>query len=316
MYQQSLFDSDHLVGVVNVASVPQRSPFRYPGGKTWLVPRIRRWLSPAVRARFGLAPIQPQEFIEPFAGGGIVSLTVAFERLAEHVTMVELDGDVAAVWRTILDPGGAEWLAQAIRAFDMTRDAVVETLARSPVSLRERAFQTILRNRVCHGGILAPGSGLLKQGENGRGLRSRWYPVTLARRIRAIAAIRERITFIAGDGLETIAAHTDDPRATFFIDPPYTVPGKGKRAGSRLYTHADLDHARLFGQIDQLAGDFLMTYDAASAVIALAQRQGFASRHIPMKNTHHAQMSELLIARTLDWVAQTPAAADSAQRGV
>ena len=24
---------------VNVASVPQRSPLRYPGGKTWLVPR-------------------------------------------------------------------------------------------------------------------------------------------------------------------------------------------------------------------------------------------------------------------------------------
>ena len=24
--------------VVNVASVQQRSPFRYPGGKTWLVP--------------------------------------------------------------------------------------------------------------------------------------------------------------------------------------------------------------------------------------------------------------------------------------
>ncbi len=26
--------------VVNVATVPHRSPFRYPGGKTWLVPRV------------------------------------------------------------------------------------------------------------------------------------------------------------------------------------------------------------------------------------------------------------------------------------
>jgi hypothetical protein len=25
---------------VNVAAVPLRSPFRYPGGKTWLVPRM------------------------------------------------------------------------------------------------------------------------------------------------------------------------------------------------------------------------------------------------------------------------------------
>jgi hypothetical protein len=30
---------------VNVASVPQRSPFRYPGGKTWLIPYIRSWLA-------------------------------------------------------------------------------------------------------------------------------------------------------------------------------------------------------------------------------------------------------------------------------
>lgn len=312
MYQQALFDYDHLASIVNVATVPQRSPFRYPGGKTWLVPRIRRWLSPAVRAQFGLEPARPREFIEPFAGGGIVGLTVAFERLAEHVTLVELDADVAAVWGTILDGEDAEWLAQMILAFDMTHDAVVETLAHTPVSLRERAFQTILRNRVCHGGIMAPGSGLIKHGENGRGLRSRWYPATLARRIRAIAAIRERITFIAGDGLDVIAAHADDAQTTFFIDPPYTMPGKGKRAGSRLYTHADLDHARLFDLAAQLAGDFLMTYDAASEVIALAQQQGFASRRIPMKNTHHARMSELLIARSLDWVAQTSAADASA----
>src|SRR5215475_1839398 len=51
---------------VNVASVPQRSPFRYPGGKTWLVPYIRSWLA----SRGGRASL----LIEPFAGGGIVGL--------------------------------------------------------------------------------------------------------------------------------------------------------------------------------------------------------------------------------------------------
>lgn len=47
--------------IVNVASVPQRSPFRYPGGKTWLIPRIRQWL----RSR----PERPHVLIEPFAAG-------------------------------------------------------------------------------------------------------------------------------------------------------------------------------------------------------------------------------------------------------
>ncbi|HXF62167.1 MAG TPA: DNA adenine methylase, partial [Caldilineaceae bacterium] len=100
-----------LTPIVNVASVPQRSPFRYPGGKTWLVPRIRVWL----RTR----PERPREFVEPFAGGGIISLTVAFERLADHITMVELDPQVAAVWQTILE-GDADWLAERILNFKMT----------------------------------------------------------------------------------------------------------------------------------------------------------------------------------------------------
>lgn len=41
MYVQDILApkiNDNDLRVVNVASVPQRSPFRYPGGKTWLVP--------------------------------------------------------------------------------------------------------------------------------------------------------------------------------------------------------------------------------------------------------------------------------------
>ena len=30
--------------IINVASVPQRSPFRYPGDKTWLIPTVLQWL--------------------------------------------------------------------------------------------------------------------------------------------------------------------------------------------------------------------------------------------------------------------------------
>ena len=120
MKQLSLFSDRYLDQIVNVASVPQRSPFRYPGGKTWLVPRIRQWLRSLHQ--------QPSEFIEPFAGGGIVSLTVAFEQLAERVLMVELDDQVAAVWQTILTSDG-EWLANEIAAFELSLEAVTSVLS-------------------------------------------------------------------------------------------------------------------------------------------------------------------------------------------
>ncbi|GIK41471.1 MAG: hypothetical protein BroJett011_53040 [Chloroflexota bacterium] len=49
-------------------------------------------------------------------------------------------------------------------------------------------------------------------------------------------------------------------------------------------------------------GDFLMTYDNAVEVRALAQQHGFDFQVVPMKNTHHAEMTELLIGRNLDWL--------------
>ena len=86
----------------------------------------------------------------------------------------------------------------------------------------------------------------------------------------------------------------------FFIDTPYTAGGK--RAGSRLYLHSELDHHKLFKSVSQIRGDFLMTYDDAEEVRALAQQYGFNFRTIPMKNTHHAKMTELVIGRNLDWL--------------
>jgi hypothetical protein len=45
-----------------------------------------------------------------------------------------------------------------------------------------------------------------------------------------------------------------------------------------------------------------MTYDNAEEVRALAERHGFETKPVAMKNTHHAEMDELLIGRNLDWV--------------
>ena len=45
-----------------------------------------------------------------------------------------------------------------------------------------------------------------------------------------------------------------------------------------------------------------MTYDNAEEVLALAKRHGFETKAVSMKNTHHAEMDELLIGRNLSWV--------------
>jgi len=284
------FDQANLDRVINVASVPKRSPFRYPGGKTWLVPRVRCWLQ-SLRERVRL-------FGEPFAGGGIVSLTVAFEELADSVLMAELDEDVAAVWQVILS-GDAEQLARRIVSFEPTLETVKQVLAGPVEDTQDRAFATIVKNRVYHGGILAPGSRPMRYGEDGRGLKSRWYPETLRRRILDIASVRERITFIHADALDIMRRRAYRRDAVWFLDPPYTAGGK--RAGRRLYAHAELDHTELFRTTATLAGDFLMTYDDAPELHGLAREFGFDTLLVSMQNTHLAKMKELLIGRNLDW---------------
>lgn len=45
-----------------------------------------------------------------------------------------------------------------------------------------------------------------------------------------------------------------------------------------------------------------MTYDATPEIAYLARCYCFDTAHIAMKNTHHAEMNEMLIGRNLDWV--------------
>jgi DNA adenine methylase len=281
---------------VNVALVPQRSPFRYPGGKTWFVPTFRRWIA-SLKSK-------PRILVEPFAGGGIISLTALFENLVEKAVMVELDDEVAAVWETIIN-GDAEWLANRILTFTMTREAVEEELQKTPATKREKAFQTILKNRTLHGGILAEGSRFIKYGENGKGIGSRWYPKTLANRLINLNHVVSRIDFRCDDGLKVMMELSAREDAVYFIDPPYTAGGK--KAGKRLYKHHHLDHEYLFTLCESLVGDFLMTYDEAEEVKEMARRHGFQMRSIPMKSTHHATMKELVIGRELSWLDELPA---------
>jgi DNA adenine methylase len=203
-----------------------------------------------------------------------------------------MDDGVASVWRVVLN-GRAEWLARKILDFEMTPESVAAVLRREATDLQEKAFQTILRNRVQRGGILAAGAGLVKTGENGRGLKSRWYPVTLARRIREINREKDHLTFVQGDGFALIEEHKADAEAAFYIDPPYTL------AARRLYTVWHINHGRLFAAMAECKGDFLMSYDNTAEIAQLARRHGFQSRAVGNPGTRTGRLDYSLVGRDL-----------------
>ena len=269
----------------NVASVGRHSPLRYPGGKTWLIPHVRLWLH-----RIGP---RPGLLVEPFCGGGIVSLSAVIEGWVGRCCMCELDRDVAAFWHAALRHGPD--LAGRVLRFDVSRDAVNALLRRPPRDVLEHGFRTLVLNRTRRGGILAPGAALVRSGEDGRGLASRWYPETIAGRLRAIGARADRIGFLEGDGMALLKAVLGASRSgvAVFVDPPYAAAGK--RAGRRLYAHHEIDHVGLFALLADSSAEFLMTYDESPEIVGLVRRHGFHAVRVVMKNAHHHRIPELVI---------------------
>lgn len=268
---------------VNVSCVKQRSPLRYPGGKTWLVPHIKEWLKNPVDL-----------LVEPFAGGGIVSLTAVMDNLAQHAIMVELDRDISSFWRTALEY--PEEIIQRIRTFTPTRADVERIALKLPETVQDQGFRTLVLNRTRRGGILASGSSYIRRGENNGGICSRWYPDTLIFRLKSISEHSDRLRFYEGDGLRKLESLCSQKGAAFFVDPPYTADG-GKRAGTRLYTHNSVDHERIFSILADSNANFLMTYDSSPKVRELVNRYDFDAVSVEMKTANHKRMTELVITR-------------------
>lgn len=275
------------IPAVNVSKVPQRSPLRYPGGKTWLIPHIREWLGKS----------KPKVLIEPFAGGGIVSLTSVMEGLVDKCIMIEKDRDVAAFWHAALGDGAT--LSKKILQFKPTQDQVKQIEHGCIHSVTDHGFRTLVLNRTRNSGILAPGASLIRNGENGKGIQSRWYPDTLAARINAIQKYADRITFCEADAMQLLETllHGWGRMGAVFLDPPYTAGGK--RAGTRLYAHNDIDHPKLFEMLAYRSSDFLMTYDCAPEIVELVNYHRFSAVSVQMKTAHHDHMPELIITKEL-----------------
>ena len=257
------------------------SVFRYPGGKTWFVPIFGRWLS--------TLPNAPIRIVEPFVGGGVVTLNALHKGWVASALIAEIDPRVCAVWRTILTDHVA--FKSMIRAFDPTQETVAELLASNPRSTLELAFAALVENRTKYGGIMRDEVRTLKVGYGGKGVRSCWYVDTLCARVDAIHALRDRLTLVEGDGIDVVRASREDD--CLFVDPPYSL-GKSSPA-AKLYRHHALDHDALFNALNVIRTPFLATYNDGDSVRALVERHGFDLSHVGMYTTKQVRKSELIV---------------------
>lgn len=249
------------------------SPLRYPGGKLWLVDYIEHVLDEN--------NLRPRLFIEPFAGGASVALSLLARDKVETIGLVDRDPLIAAFWDTVFHD--ADWLIEKIKTVDVTLERWRHYKAAIPIDSRERALACLFLNRTSYSGILAPRAGPI-----GGQAQTSHYTIdcrfprdTLIERIERLAAWAGRVAFVRHGSWEEGIAHVSrllGANATqlsgsdvfYYLDPPFF------QKAERLYTHyfRDADHRRLCDALTGLKEHWVLSYDACDDVEALYRDVG------------------------------------------
>lgn len=235
------------------------SPLRYPGGKG----KVSNYMK-LLFLRNGLVG---HEYVEPFAGGASVALSLLFEEYASNVHINDINCSVFTFWDAVLNH--TDQLCEKIRNTAVTRDEwdrqKAVQVSKDPDAL-DLAFSTFFLNRTNRSGIIEGGI-IGGKGQDGPWkLDARYNKPDLIQRIQKIARYRDRITLTRIDAAEYLRTIIPQLPTTFvYLDPPYYVKGQG------LYEHfyGDHDHAEIAGLTRDLANPWLVSYDAVPRILEL-----------------------------------------------
>ena len=127
------------------------SPLRYPGGKNKISPFVKLIID-----KSGLTNIT---YVEPFAGGAGVALSLLFSGTVNHIVINDYDKCIYSVWRAILNDTNE--FIKLIKDTDVTieewrRQKDIYLTQNNKYSL-ELAFATFFLNRTNRSGILKAG---------------------------------------------------------------------------------------------------------------------------------------------------------------
>jgi DNA adenine methylase len=226
------------------------SPLRYPGGKGRLAGFVAQLISSQ--------PFTPRTYVEPFAGGAGVGLSLLFNEYVEEIVLNDLDEGVAAFWRAAFEH--TDELEQRVRRCTPTIDEwhrQHDRYTRKKGNDLELGFAAFFLNRTNRSGILdaRPIGGYEQIGK--WGIEARFNSEELADRIRRIGRYASRVTVCQEDGIELTRRYLKDADAFIYADPPYL------QKADDLYLNALTwkDHARLAKYLRRGERWFL-TYDA------------------------------------------------------
>ncbi len=229
------------------------TPLRYPGGKGKLAPFLKQV--------FRHNNLCDGIYVEPYAGGAAVALTLLLQGYAWEVVINDIDPLVYSFWWSVLND--TESLSRKIYDTPVTmqvwREQKFVHACSEQHSITDVGFATFFLNRTNRSGILQAG---VIGGKNQDGpfkLDARFNKRDMIERIDLIARYKGRIKLFNKDALELITeiAPSLPQKCLLYFDPPYF--NKGKFLYKNYYTRAD--HARMAVLIRSLQSPWIVTYD-------------------------------------------------------
>ena len=230
------------------------SPLRYPGGKSKIAPLIRLIIEKNMSNDI--------TYIEPFAGGAGVALSLLMEGVVKHIVINDYDKAIYSFWRALKEAPQelmdlVEHTPLTIDEWRHQKDIYCTHNNRYSVELGFAAFYL---NRTNRSGILNAGPiGGYEQNGN-YGMDVRFNREALIGRMKEISKYKSSITVYNKEIRSFISGviPKDQANAFVYFDPPYYE--NGQRLYKNFFSsndHADIAY-RIMNGVDC---PWVITYD-------------------------------------------------------
>lgn len=235
------------------------SPLRYPGGKS----RLAGFISLVIK-NLGL---KDPAFIEPFAGGSGVALSLLLNGVVKCIVINDSDMGVYSFWLAVR------------REYD----DLIKMIEDTPITIEEwykqrhiyqtstsysldLAFATLFLNRTNRSGILTAGP-IGGQSQTGKWkIDKRFNKKAIIAKIKSISEKRDNILVLNDDVFSLLESFAHTRNAFIYLDPPYY--DKGRRLYREFFTCED--HKRLRDVlIHKITTPWIETYDNVKEIADL-----------------------------------------------
>lgn len=269
------------------------TPLRYPGGKRKLFSFFRDLIE--------YNDLVGTHYIEPFAGGAGLALSLLVSGYIEVVHLNDLDIAIYTFWKIVLEE--PDELCRRIKEtpIDVATWEQQREVIEHPNHYREVdvAFATLFLNRTNRSGILRGGIIGGKEQTGKWRMDARFNRDELVRRILRIASYRERIKLYNQDAVQFLQSISDSVvrsgKALIYADPPYYSKG------NTLYynNYQENDHKLLAQTMRSLSCPWIVTYDDVAPVYELYQGVNYLRYQLHYTAQNRQRSGEVMFFRGL-----------------